>query len=278
MSRSDSGDLLERRQGLVRGLPPRTTRLRHRRRHHDVQRGRRREADRTDCGLRSSRRRSSDWVCSHHASDARWEHATTPRSHARSAKRVRPRRHARRSSATSCSTSTANGPNGSAQACGLTAVEPLWKQSTTDLYRDFLALGHARAHRHGARTASSTSRSSAAISPKIFSPISSRAMSIRAASVASITRSSPPAPLSPRHSGSGRWGAPPTAAASPKIWCSMSDTGLSADGVSFCYRGGQAVLSGVSVRIPDGGLIGILGPNGSGKTTLLRLLGGLAQP
>ena len=28
---------------------------------------------------------------------------------------------------------------------GLTAVEPLWKQSTTDLYRDFLALGaHAR--------------------------------------------------------------------------------------------------------------------------------------
>ena len=58
----------------------------------------------------------------------------------------------------------------------------------------------------------------------------------------------------------------------------MSDTGLSTDSVSFSYRGGQAVLSGVSVRIPRRGLIGILGPNGSGKTTLLRLLGGLLSP
>jgi diphthine-ammonia ligase len=31
-----------------------------------------------------------------------------------------------------------------AAACGLTAVEPLWKRSTTELFRDFLAL-HARA-------------------------------------------------------------------------------------------------------------------------------------
>ena len=41
---------------------------------------------------------------------------------------------------------------------------------------------------------------------------------------------------------------------------------------------GETVLSGVSVRIPRRGLIGILGPNGSGKTTLLRLLGGLLRP
>ncbi len=58
----------------------------------------------------------------------------------------------------------------------------------------------------------------------------------------------------------------------------MNNDGLSADGVSFSYRGGQAVLTGVSVRIPRRGLIGILGPNGSGKTTLLRLLGGLLSP
>ena len=58
----------------------------------------------------------------------------------------------------------------------------------------------------------------------------------------------------------------------------MNERGLSADGVSFSYRGGEAVLSGVSVRIPRRGLIGILGPNGSGKTTLLRLLGGLLRP
>ena len=54
--------------------------------------------------------------------------------------------------------------------------------------------------------------------------------------------------------------------------------GLTADSVSFAYRGGERVLDGVSVSIPHGGLVGILGPNGSGKTTLLRLLGGLLKP
>ena len=37
---------------------------------------------------------------------------------------------------------------------------------------------------------------------------------------------------------------------------------------------GPAILSDVSLTIPRGGLVGILGPNGSGKTTLLRLLSG----
>jgi iron complex transport system ATP-binding protein len=39
-----------------------------------------------------------------------------------------------------------------------------------------------------------------------------------------------------------------------------------------------AVLRDVSITVPDGGLVGILGPNGSGKTTLLKLLAGLLQP
>lgn len=34
----------------------------------------------------------------------------------------------------------------------------------------------------------------------------------------------------------------------------------------------------MSVDIPDGGLVGLLGPNGSGKTTLLKLLSGVLQP
>ena len=38
------------------------------------------------------------------------------------------------------------------------------------------------------------------------------------------------------------------------------------------------VLDDVSVRVPRGSLVGILGPNGSGKTTLLNLLSGALQP
>ena len=38
------------------------------------------------------------------------------------------------------------------------------------------------------------------------------------------------------------------------------------------------MLHQVSVEIPAGGLVGILGPNGSGKTTLLRALAGVIRP
>ena len=42
--------------------------------------------------------------------------------------------------------------------------------------------------------------------------------------------------------------------------------------------GAPLVVDGVSVRLADGALAGILGPNGSGKTTLLRLLSGTRRP
>ena len=53
---------------------------------------------------------------------------------------------------------------------------------------------------------------------------------------------------------------------------------LQAADVSFAYGPGLAGLHGVSLEIPPGDLVGILGPNGSGKTTLLRLLGGMLAP
>jgi cobalamin transport system ATP-binding protein len=54
---------------------------------------------------------------------------------------------------------------------------------------------------------------------------------------------------------------------------------LWADNVSFRYDArGPFVVDGVSLRIAEGGLVGIIGPNGSGKTTLLRLLSGTLRP
>jgi iron complex transport system ATP-binding protein len=52
---------------------------------------------------------------------------------------------------------------------------------------------------------------------------------------------------------------------------------LQADDVTFGY-GNTPVVHGVSLEVPAGGLVGLIGPNGSGKTTLLRLLAGTRRP
>ncbi|HER4323926.1 TPA: ATP-binding cassette domain-containing protein, partial [Streptococcus pyogenes] len=47
--------------------------------------------------------------------------------------------------------------------------------------------------------------------------------------------------------------------------------------VSKSYREKKAI-DDLTITIPNGKIIGLLGPNGSGKTTLIKLINGLLQP
>jgi phospholipid/cholesterol/gamma-HCH transport system ATP-binding protein len=49
------------------------------------------------------------------------------------------------------------------------------------------------------------------------------------------------------------------------------------ENVTFSY-GGAPVLDGISLSIPRGSVVAIMGGSGSGKTTLLRLIGGALRP
>jgi ATP-binding cassette subfamily B protein len=57
------------------------------------------------------------------------------------------------------------------------------------------------------------------------------------------------------------------------------DRGITLDNVSFAYPGAdRPVLSGVSLHIPAGSVLALVGENGAGKSTLVKLLCGLYQP
>ncbi|HKC42280.1 MAG TPA: ATP-binding cassette domain-containing protein, partial [Burkholderiales bacterium] len=50
------------------------------------------------------------------------------------------------------------------------------------------------------------------------------------------------------------------------------------DDITFAYGAAAPVLAGVSLAIPRGKVVAIMGGSGSGKTTLLRLIGGALRP
>ena len=57
----------------------------------------------------------------------------------------------------------------------------------------------------------------------------------------------------------------------------MPAPSLVLDGISAGYHGAQ-VLKRLSLEVPAGSLVTIIGPNGHGKTTLLRCISGLVRP
>lgn len=59
----------------------------------------------------------------------------------------------------------------------------------------------------------------------------------------------------------------------------VSEAAVQVEGVTFAYPGSDLpALENVSLAVPVGGRLGILGPNGGGKSTLLKVILGLLQP
>jgi ATP-binding cassette, subfamily B, bacterial len=86
-----------------------------------------------------------------------------------------------------------------------------------------------------------------------------------------------PAPRgdSTRAGGSGGTGAAADRAVVPE----RLTRGITLDDVSFCYPGAdRPVLSHVSLHIPAGAVLALVGENGAGKSTLVKLLCGLYRP
>lgn len=53
---------------------------------------------------------------------------------------------------------------------------------------------------------------------------------------------------------------------------------VEANALTKCYGKGRPALDNLTLSIPQGRIIGLLGPNGSGKTTFIKLINGLLTP
>jgi branched-chain amino acid transport system ATP-binding protein len=56
-----------------------------------------------------------------------------------------------------------------------------------------------------------------------------------------------------------------------------ADAGLAVEDVAFAYGGARA-LDGVSLAVPRGGIVALLGSNGAGKTTTAKVVAGALAP
>ena len=58
----------------------------------------------------------------------------------------------------------------------------------------------------------------------------------------------------------------------------MSGDILSLNNIEVIYDNVALAIKGVSVNVPQGGMVALLGANGAGKTTTLRTVSGLIRP
>jgi phospholipid/cholesterol/gamma-HCH transport system ATP-binding protein len=72
---------------------------------------------------------------------------------------------------------------------------------------------------------------------------------------------------------------PPTPQARPAAsFDRRRTTAIELDGVTFGYDRTRNVLTGITMTIPRGSVVAIMGGSGCGKTTILRLIGGQLRP
>jgi len=64
----------------------------------------------------------------------------------------------------------------------------------------------------------------------------------------------------------------------PKNTETQYDFRLTAEGVGHSFGRNRKILSGISLALSGGGVVGIAGANGSGKSTLVRILCGALTP